>query len=186
MLQVPWTENPYQTVASLVNASWYVFVGNVRAEWTVAVGTIPVTLYNVTAITILKLHALTSFIPGQGGYVQVGEVGGTAANSTMSLQGYPTLSVGEEYVFFTSPSGGASPNAPFQTEINLSVIGTLVEMTQGGPQGLFNISGGKVYSMDQTYPQTDSWIPTKVSGVPLSQFIAEIQEVVTSAAAPSP
>jgi hypothetical protein len=147
----------------------------VTAAWTVAVGTVPVTLCNVSSTTILKTPTPADpYILEFGGFIQVGEVGGTAANSTMSLQGYPDLNVGGTYVFFLSPSGGASPDAPFGDEINLSLNLAVAEMTQGGPQGLFSVQGGKVHSLDNMYPQADSWVPTKVSGVPLSQFVQEI------------
>jgi len=69
---------------------------------------------------------------------------------------------------------------PFANEVNISFPAGAVLMTPGGPQGLFYIQGGNVYSMDNMYPQADSWIPTKVSGVPLSQFVQEIQADVNS------
>lgn len=189
-ISVPWGADLYpaqKTLTDLVNASWYVFVGSVNATWTVAVGTVPLTIYNVSSTIILKTPTPAyPYIPEFGGYIQVGEVGGTAANSTMSLQGYPDLTVGGTYVFFLSPSFGASPDAPFADEINHNPNQALDEMTQGGPQGLFYVQGGDVYSLDNMYPQADSWIPTKVSGVPLSQFIQEIQADVTSTTAASP
>jgi hypothetical protein len=193
VVSVPWASlnRPQQTLSTLTNASTFIFVGIVAAEWTVAYGTVPVTLYNITMTDVLK-NSTVATIPTSNGFSVVGEAGGTAANSTVSLEGYPTLNVGGMYVFFVSPAGGMSygsyaqfPDTPFMQEVDLSFDGAVL-MTQDGPQGLFYVQNGNVYSLDNMYPQADSWIPTKVSGVPLSQFVQEIQAASGNSTATSP
>lgn len=188
VVDIPWAEfaAPYQNLSALAKASWFILVGNVTNARPAAPNRTPVNLYNVTVIDLLK-QPTNALLPTFQNAVQVGEVGGSVLDYiNMTLSGYPSLSVGETYVFFLTPSGGANPHSPFMQAINLSDPGSLVEMTQEGPQGLFYVQGGNVYSLNNMYPQADSWIPTNVSGVPLSQFIQEIQGVVTSTTAPSP
>lgn len=193
----PDSSTVYSSMPSLINASWFIFVGNVTGAWTTIVENDPITLYNVTATETLKIVDSFGYIPMIGNNSsQVAEGGGKAGNNTYSLEGYPTLTVGATYVFFLSPSGDV--NAPFADRANISYPPGLVLMTPGGPQGLFYVQGGNVYSLDNMYPQADSWIPTKVSGVPLSQFVQEIQadvnstttssttSISTSSVAPSP
>jgi hypothetical protein len=187
VVDIPWAGlyAPYQNLSALAAASWFILVGNVTEAYTALSDGVPVNLYNVTVTELLK-QPTNDLLPTFNGAVQVGEVGGTATGyNNMTVVGYPTLKVGQTYVFFLTPSAGADPRSPFMREINLSLPGVLVEMTQEGPQGLFYVQGGKVYSLDMMYPQADSWIPTKVSGVPLSQFIQEIESVATSSPAPS-
>jgi hypothetical protein len=44
-----------------------------------------------------------------------------------------------------------------------------------GPQGMFYVQAGKSYSFDNVYPQADSWLPIKADGVPLAQFVSDIE-----------
>jgi hypothetical protein len=44
----------------------------------------------------------------------------------------------------------------------------------GGPQGRFQIVDGKVYSLDQLYPNT-GFIQVKVDGQPLDEFLAAVK-----------
>jgi hypothetical protein len=54
------------------------------------------------------------------------------------------------------------------------------QITVGCPQGIFQVQGGKVYSLDNANPQDDAWLPLKVSGMPLAQFIQEVQSAATT------
>lgn len=183
-LNVYWSSiyQPYQTLGSLGAAADFVVVGNVTSSLTVAVGDVPVTLYNVTVTTFVKggEEIGTNFV--------MGEVGGAADNKTMAVNGYPTLAVGAAYVLFVTPAGGLYssngtarlPNAPFTNEVGEAGAPYLVYMTQGGPEGLFYVQDGNVYSLDNMYPQADSWLPVKAPGVPLAQFVQEVQESVSS------
>jgi hypothetical protein len=169
-----WPE--YETMRNLASSSQAIIVGNVTSEQTVGVDDsfefggsgsvplVPVTDYNVT-ITTVVLDRGYGFVPGH--WTIVPQVGGTFGHTTLNLTGYPTLSVGASYVFFVtnqSPIWGVY--APHLTTI-------------GGAQGLFYIGGGDVYSLDNMYPQADAWLPIKVSGVPLAQFIQEVQAAAT-------
>jgi hypothetical protein len=180
MLEVDWASltKPYQTLGQLGAASEFVFLGNVTASWTVASDGGLVNLYNITTVRTLMGHPYTP-----NPVFQLGEVGGTLGNKTMSVSGYPTLTVGETYVLFVFPSGGVCctngkevvPNAPFGFIVDQAFPSALPEVTQGGPQGLFYVQGGNVYSLDNLYPQADAWLPIKVDGMPLAQFISELQ-----------
>jgi hypothetical protein len=189
-LNVDWTSinPPYRTLDNLTNASDYVFVGNVTAAWTVASGDVPVNLYNVTVVTALKSPGdAPPLTPGS--FFVVGEVGGTIAKETVTVNGYPTLNVDGTYVLFVTPSGGvccvkgnlATPDAPFSLIVDRAIFPPIPVMTQGGPQGIFYVRGGDVYSLDNMYPQVDAWLPVKAHGVPLPQFIQEVQSVMTTA-----
>lgn len=179
-LDVDWASltHPYQTLGELAASSEFVFVGNVTATWTLPSSGVPVNLYNITVVTTLKGHPYTP-----NPIFQLGEVGGTLSNKTTTVSGYPTLTVGGMYILFVYPAGGVCctngtevlPNAPFSFQVDEAFPGTLVYVTQGGPQGLFYVQGGYVYSLDNMYPQADAWLPVKVPGVPLAQFIQEIQ-----------
>ena len=176
---------PYQSLASMASSSEYVIVGNVTGAWTVSVrGDTPIELYNITTVMAVKGSLLNP-----NDEFTVGEVGGAAGNKTITLDGYPTLHVGSEYVLFLYTAGGVCcnskgevtlPNSPFNSYVEVSDQNALVFMTQGGPQGLFYVQDGNVYSLDNMYPQADAWLPTKVSGVPLTQFVEEIQSAATT------
>ena len=176
-LDVDWASltKPYNTLAELAAASDFVFLGNVTAAWTLPSGAVPVDLYNITVVTTLKGQSYTSV-------VQVGEIGGTTGNKSVTVSGYPSLAVGETYVLFVFPSGGVCctngtfviPNAPFSLIVDMAFPSALPYVTQGGPQGLFYVQNGNVYSLDNEYPQADAWLPFKADGVPLAQFESEI------------
>jgi len=157
----------------LASASTTVIVGNVTAENTIGVNDsiefgasvplVPVTDYNVTVTTVLLDHGY-GLKPGF--WTIVPQVGGTFGHTTMNVTGYPTLSVGTSYVFFLT----GKP----------SILGIYYDLTTAGAQGLFYIQGGNVYSLDNMYPQADSWLPVKANGVPLAQFVQQIQPAVAS------
>lgn len=158
----------YSTLDALSGASASVIVGNVSGVTTEGVndglGPIPVTVYNVTISKIL-VDTLGLTI---GDWVYVGQVGGTIGSANMSVIGYPTLTVGGSYVFFLNLAGSLG-----------NMYGATL-ITTGGPQGLFYIRSGNVYSVDNLFPQTDSWLPVKVNGIPLSQFSSEVQATIGS------
>jgi hypothetical protein len=184
---VPWAEvtTTYPTLQNLENAASVAVIGNVTSASTVTVRGVPVTLYEVTISTMLKND---SYFPAlaAGMTIPVGQVGGAAGNETMALNGYPTLVQGDTYVLFLNPAGGivvgnsnsVNPGAPFEDYVG--AVGFVAYMTQGGPQGLFYVQGGNVYSLDNVYPQADSWLPIRVSGVPTSQFVQEILSAAIS------
>jgi hypothetical protein len=184
----PWTSGSqlHKTLNDLV-ASGFVLVGNVTSLSTVAVKGVPVTVYNVTIVLMINPIGHTNL--GPGSVLKVAQVGGTAAGNTMTLKGYPLLVKGGTYVFFLNLPGGtvapncgnncyliSDPTAPYVGGVDNG----FAFVTAGGPQGVFSVQGSKVYSLDNLYPQDDAWLPLKVSGVPLTQFITEIQQAVSS------
>jgi hypothetical protein len=183
-----WPVN-YTSLSSLDSGSEYVVVANVTSTQTAGVsaplygypslsGTVPVTGYEISITQVLL--GPPSLTPGYTFWVA--EIGGTVNGTTMSVDGYPELSVGGTYVFFLNASGSTLTTF-------YSAVGNAQEwITVGGPQGLFYVQGGDVYSLDHMYPQADAWLPLKVNGVPLSEFAAEViqaaQTSTTSSAAP--
>jgi hypothetical protein len=165
----------YDTLGALASASITVVVANVTSEDTVGVndsalfggnvGLVPVTDYNVTVSTVISGGGY-GLEPGY--WLVVPQVGGTLGHTSMNVTGYPTLSVGRSYVFFLTT----------QAPIEIVYGGSLT--TTGAAQGLFYIQGGDVYSLNNMYPQTDSWLPVKAAGVPLDQFISEVQSAASS------
>jgi hypothetical protein len=162
----PW----YKTLGALKSASDAVEVAQVTSEQTVGVnvstdvggpveGLVPVTIYNATVTTVLS--GVSS--PKVGDWQLVAQIDGTVGGTTMNVTGYPTLSVGQFYVFFLT-SESPIPN-----------LYGVASITTGGAQGLFLIQGGNVYSLDNMYPQADAWLPVKVPGVPLAEFTQEVQ-----------
>jgi hypothetical protein len=173
----------YSTLGALKSASFAVVVGQVTSERTVGVnmsgvygthlqGLVPVTFYNVS---------VTASVSGIGGtqlaaWLPVAQIGGAFDGTIMNVTGYPSLSDRQSYVFFLSLPGSFLPEAYGQSLI-----------TTGGAQGLFYVQGGDVYSLDRLFPQADSWLPVKVDGLPLGQFISEVQSVSsTSTTATTP
>ena len=193
VIQVPWNSGAqlHKTLGDLILSSADIVVGNVTAISTVAVKGVPVTVYNVTLIAFLYPLDLRT-IPSPGTVFTMAQVGGTAAGNTMTLKGYPPLVKGGTYVFFLNLPGGSAqrscgaagvacilipdPTAPYVGGVD----GGFASVTVGGPQGVFSVQGGNVYSMDNLHPQEDAWLPLKVSGVPLAQFITQIQQAAAS------
>lgn len=174
-----WPE--YSTMQDLASASAAIIVGNVTSERTIGVNEsslvdgevrlapVPVTDYNVTITTVLFDSGNNfGFDISAGYWTIVPQVGGTIGHTTMNVTGYPSLSVGDSYVFFLA----------HQTSIEGNLYNGLT--TTGGAQGLFYIQGGNVYSLDNIYPQADSWLPVKADGVPLSEFITQVQSATTT------
>jgi hypothetical protein len=175
----------YQSLADLKSASYAVVVAQVALAQTVGknlsqftlAGPVP-TLKGVIPITEYTIN-VTTFVSGgsnlePGAQLFFAQIGGVSDGTNMSVTGYPTLLVGQSYVFFLSTSGSLLSD----TNELLNLIQTGI--TTGGPQGLFSIQGDNVYSLDNTYPQTDGWLPVKVSGMPLAQFVAEVQTATVS------
>jgi hypothetical protein len=174
----------YRTLGALEADSGAVLVGTVTSLSTVAVKGVPVTVYNMTISSTIV--GPTQLSPGTN--LTVAQVGGTAGGKTITLEGYPPLSIGSTDVFFLGYGsrivGGGSPGQtatviadPMSPYIS-GVADGLALVTTGGPQGLFSVQEGKVYSLDNLYPQNDAWLQVKASGVPLAQFIQEIQSAV--------
>jgi len=184
-----WGWRTYQTLGALKAASVAIVVAQVTSARTVGynvssdlaqfsnppadLGLVPVTGYNITVTTVASGGANllgTSFL--------VAEIGGTANGTTMSISGYPALSVGQSYVFFISIATCAPAGTSEIPDIYHAVYPPptyFTSTTTGGPQGLFTLQGGNVYSLDITYPQADAWLPVKADGIPLAQFVAEVQ-----------
>jgi hypothetical protein len=156
-LNIPWPT--YKTLGALKAATDSAIIANVRSASTVSIGGVPVTRYNVAVSqTIIG----TQITPGT--VIPVAQIGGTANGTTMRLTGYPTLTLGGTYVFFLNYAG-----------TYLVSYYTLFPLTVGGAQGLFYVQNGKVFSLDNMYPQADAWLPVKAAGVPLAQFIQQVQ-----------
>lgn len=163
----------YNTLWALTNASEVVVIANVTSADTIGVNEtsliytealLPVTVYNITITTVIS-PTDSSYEPGS--QLSVAQIGGTFDHTTMNLTGYPTLSAGYSYVFFLT------------TQISIPLAYNGFFLTAGGPQGLFYIQGGDVYSLNNMY-QADSWFQVTASGTPLSQFVTEVQSASSS------
>jgi len=159
-LNLPWPV--YKTMGQLKDASPFVVVANVTSVSVTSVAGIPLTVYQLSVITniegpgVNKSAGMTT--------LPMAQIGGTANGTTVSVEGYPALSVGSTYVLFLN--GPASLYPAYYDGYLTSV---------GGPQGTFLVQRGQVYSLDTLYPQADAWLSVKADGVPLSQFISEVQ-----------
>lgn len=159
----------------LASASLEVIVGTVTAERTTGVNDsfefginvplVPVTDYNITVTTMV----LDGGYGIEAGYwLIVPQIGGTFGHIALNDTGYPALTLGVSYVFFLTDK------SPIWGVYNYPLI------TVGGAQGLFYIQGGKVYSLDNLYPQADGWLPVKANGVPLLEFLTGVQSAYES------
>jgi hypothetical protein len=174
----------YQSLHNLyLAAGGFVVLANVTSELTTSVSGVPVTAFNITVISNLK----SGGHPSAGSVVTIAQVGGSTAQNTMTLKGYPLISKGGTYVFFLQLIGGsccgsssvtAAPD-PLQRWLG-GVDNGFAYVSVGGPQGVFVVQNGAVSSLDSLYPQDDGWLPVKVSGVPLAQFIQEVQSAITT------
>jgi hypothetical protein len=170
-LNLQWPEEAtYDTMSDLVNATDYVGLANVTSISAEDVSGVPLLLYNITVIQNIIQNNYVS----AGTNLTVVQIGGTANGTTMQVKGYPTLVVGDTYVFFLE-----------DTETFLIQYYQSNLITVGGPQGLFYVQDGKVFSLDNMYPQADSWLPVKAAGVPLAQFIQEVQSASTNSTSTS-
>ncbi len=178
-----WAWSTYNTLSALKSAANVIVVAQVTATHTVGVnvsnfsfgsfatseGLIPVTGYNITVTTVMSGSPKLV-----GSALSVAQIGGASNGTTASVAGYPALSVGQSYVFFLSTLGCVLGGTNELSSLYASIDPTAF-ITTGGPQGLFSIQGGAVYSLDNTYLQADSWLPVKADGVPLAQFVTEVQ-----------
>jgi hypothetical protein len=169
---IPWPM--YDSLANLIDSSKLVALANVTSATTVAVRGVPVTHYDVTIIKIFVSNPTGNATALLGSSLVIAQIGGTLNGTTMNVQGYPTLAVGGSYVLFANYAGFLAE----YYEINL--------MTIGGPQGLFYVQNGNVYSLDNMYPQADAWLPVKADGVLLAQFVAEVQAASGSTTSTTP
>jgi hypothetical protein len=164
----------FPTLQDMIENSTVIWLAKVTAVTVVAVKGAPFTVYSIEAVKDLDVYPGESPSP-PGALADVAWFGGTVNGTTMTPVGYPTLSVGESYIFFLTPETTvpnldtdywqylpSTPDFPFTLS------------TTGGAQGLFNIGDGKVYSLDNMYPQADSWLHVKVDGLPLQAFESEI------------
>ncbi len=172
---IPWASlHSYNSISILTASSGSVVAANVTSERTVgekvdpgyagdfpANARVPVTLYNISVVQVLSVPKGSNLTAGDSFIIT--QIGGTYGATTMSVSGYPALTFGSEYVLFVGLPGSF---LPWYYEGYVTV---------GGPQGLFYVEGGKVYSLNNMYPQADSWLPVKANGVPLTQFASEIQ-----------
>lgn len=189
-INLDWAWPTYNTLNSLISASEFVVVANVTSALTVGVnasaeagpgvkGLFPVTGYNITVISVIS--NLVGGTPGPqiGSNTTIVQIGGTDGGTTTSILGYPSLSVGQSYVLFLTTYGNLFANFYGSVNHGFNYI------TAGGPQGLFYVKEGKVYSLDNLYPQADAWLPVKASGVPLQQFTSEVQASASSVSSSS-
>ena len=175
----------FPNLQDLVDSS-VVLLGNVTSRTTVSVDGVPFTTYNVTNIQTLAHVGIANY-SASGQVAEMAWVGGTVNGTTMNAVGYPTLGIGALYILFFGPYSfnpselTYSYGAPGFGDYWLQFDGGSAASTTGGPQGLFYVQDGKVYSLDNLYPQDDSWLPVKAEGVPLSEFVAEVQSASASA-----
>lgn len=190
-----WAWPTYESLADLKATSDFIVVGQVTSTRTVGVnvsgmlsqfytvpeniGLIPVTGYNITVTSSLAGGFPT------GDSLLVSQIGGSVGPTATSVSGYPTLSVGQSYVFFLASGGcvqGGTDELPTLYDSVYPEPAYFTYITVGGPQGLFTVTGGNVYSLDNTYQQADAWLPVKADGVPLIQFASEVQDAASASA----
>jgi hypothetical protein len=163
----------FSTLQDLVGNTPDIWLANVTSVTFVPVKGVPFTLYNITNIETLSSGGASYKAP-PGTVGQIAWVGGTANGTTMTASGYPTLTVGDTYIFFLT--GLNNGNGNFELDPYWQYIGNgMASVTTGGAQGLFYVQDGKVFSLDNMYPQADAWLPVKINGMPLAQFISELQ-----------
>jgi hypothetical protein len=156
----PWPV--YQTMTALKDASRFVVVANVTSESVTSVKGIPLTVYQLSVVESIEGPGVNKSAGTTT--LSMAQIGGAANGTTVSIEGYPTLSVGSTYVLFLN--GPGSLYSAYYDGYLTSV---------GGPQGTFLVQRGGVFSLDTLYPKPDVWLPIKANDVPLSQFIAEVQ-----------
>ena len=174
-----WPE--YQTLTTLIGASTAVVVANVTSSQTSSVNGVPVTEYHVAVVS-----DIIGTTPVIGTTLNVAQIVGTSG-VTMNLEGYPSLSIGGTYALFLSSTVIHSTSSGTESTVQGVPFGSYIRavgngndlVTVGGPQGLFYVSGGKVFSLDNEFPQDDAWLQVKANGVPLAQFIAEVRAAQT-------
>jgi len=183
-LNINWVEDApaYPTLKALANSSELIVLGNITASRASFSGGFLVTLYDVSIVNPIKAPAGLDTV---GAVFQFGQVGGSASNETMVLGGYPSLHIGQIYVLFAEPSGGElslpsddvignAPPIPFAPVVNQASGLAQPFISLGGPQGLFYIANGSVYSLDNMFPNSDGWLPLKLDSVPLADFVNEV------------
>lgn len=153
----PW--HIYSSMSELKEASLFVVEGEVVQESVVSVMGLPITYYNLTISQAVEANS--NVTAGQD--ISFAEIGGSLANETVVVSGYPTLSLGQTYVIFL-----AYPGSNFEPYLGSYLYPV------GGPQGTFIVESGSVYSLNTIFPNEDSWLPIQVGGTPLSQFVSEI------------
>lgn len=176
-MRIPWPAT-YQTLHDLKAASVTIVIANVTSASTIR-GTngVPVTGYNITVVKTLK--GSSGIVPGYE--IPVVQIGGAAAGTTMSVGGYPTLAKGGSYVFFLNNLAVYNGSAftyyipPNLMPLYVAIHDGGAAVTVGGPQGLFYVQGGRVFSLDNLYPKDDAGLPLKYSGLPLDQFVSLVE-----------
>jgi len=175
----------FPTLQNLARNSDKIWLANVTSASSLSVKGVPFTLYDITNVETLP--PVGNYLAQRGTVAQIAWVGGTANGTTTAAYGYPALTVGGLYIFFlTSLNSGiipanisttttatirAHPFSPYWQQIDNG----MAWVTAGGAQGLFYVQEGKVFSLDNVYPQQDAWLPVKVGGIPLAEFFAELE-----------
>lgn len=209
-INVPWTSiyHMYPNFTDLATNSVMVLLANVTSEAGALANGIPITEYNITVtqelvgnaalepgteLPILQVGGTADgvtmnliggplltvggtyvlFLSPPGGIV-FGDDSVTASESTSVINGTT--------ITFTNSVTGTTHHSPGDplAQYVLPVDDGGAQITVGGPQGVFYVQDGNVYSLNNAYPQADGWLPLKVSGVPLAQFIQEVQSAATS------
>jgi len=89
--------------------------------------------------------------------------------------GDPLLVVGDQYVLFLTNNWNCAPSPPAPPcvlpQTQLSVTYHIV----GGPQGKFDVRDNLVYGLKSLYPPLDDWIRVDAKGIPLDQFVKQVQ-----------
>lgn len=150
----------YPTLKDLKNASDVILVGKITQIASNNSGSIPTTDFAVYVNQTIKGNVTP------GSTVLVRQVGAIlAGNRTIADQDDPMMSVGGNVILFLqyeciAPNGSIQTGAPF--------------FITGGPQGRFLVKSALAYSLD-TVDQADSWIHVKVNGMPMDQFVSQIE-----------
>lgn len=179
----------FPTLSDLESGSLLVVEANVTSTLTIGIpqntegsadpstASLPVTYYNISVIQTLDNNGR---IDTSGAVsLSVVQIGGTAGGTKMMIGGYPSLEVGQTYIMFlTFPGTYLVADYGYLTANHPSVPPSFI--TTGGAQGLFYLHNGSVYSLNNEYPQTDSWLQVKVSGISLSQFVAQVESAVNT------
>jgi hypothetical protein len=151
----------YPTMKDLKNASDVIIEGKVVGiASSNNSGAIPTTDFSVYVNGTVKGNVSV------GSTILVRQVGAIlSGNRTISDQDDPMMSIGSNLILFLEYPR-QTLNGPIQTGSPFFIT--------GGPQGRFVVKSGLVYSLD-TINQADSWIHVKANGIPIDQFVSQIQ-----------
>lgn len=151
--------SPFDTLHSLKGNSTIVILGTyakISATWK----------FGGTVFTIFQVN-VSSYLVGSG-------------PSNIYVEGVPTSAaalpiLGQDFVLFLVRVRPCPPSPPAPCPSPPPPFDTIDFIPTGGPQGEFPVQGGLVYGFKTLHPRDFSWIRVNANGVPLAQFVTQVQ-----------